>query len=84
VVTIELSPAFTGEIGFQSGEASMVVPASLPPKQGVTLQVTSSLICGNGEGDPGRFNEWSGRVTLTTSAGVFMVTVADRMRVNIP
>jgi hypothetical protein len=84
VVTIELSPAFTGEIGFQSGEASMVVPASLPPKQGVTLQITSSLICGNGEGDPGRFNEWSGRVTLTTSAGVFMVTVADRMRVNIP
>ena len=42
------------------------------------------LICNNGPGDPGRFNEWSGRVTFTTSAGVFTVETADRLRVNIP
>jgi hypothetical protein len=82
--TIEASPGFPGEVGFRSGEASTVVPSSIPAKQNVTLEVTSSLICGNGEGDPGRFNEWSGSVTFTTPVGVFMVATADRMRVNLP
>ena len=84
VVTIEVSPAFPGEIGFPSSQTSTVVPSALPAKQNVTLEISSFLICGNGEGDPGRFNEWSGRVTLTTPAGVAMLTVADRMRVSIP
>jgi putative NIF3 family GTP cyclohydrolase 1 type 2 len=84
VVTIEVSPSFPGEIGFPSSQPSTVVPSSVPAKQNVTLQISSYLICGNGEGDPGRFNEWSGRVTLTTSAGVVMLNVADRMRVSIP
>jgi hypothetical protein len=83
-MTIEVSPGFPGEIGFRSGEASTVVPSSIPAKQNVTLQVTSSLICGNGEGDPGRFNEWSARVTFTTPLGVFGIDVSDRMRVNLP
>jgi putative NIF3 family GTP cyclohydrolase 1 type 2 len=84
VVTIEVSPSFPGEIGFPSSQASTVVPSSVPAKQNVTLQISSFIICGNGEGDPGRFNEWSGRVTLTTPAGVVMLNVADRMRVSIP
>ena len=84
VVTIEASPAFAGEIGFQSSQVTTVVPSSIPAKQSVTLQLSSFLICGNGEGDPGRFNEWSGRVTLTTPVGVFMIDAADRMRVNLP
>jgi hypothetical protein len=82
--TIEASPGFPGEVGFRSGEVSMVVPSSIPAKQNVTLEVTSSLICGNGEGDPGRFNEWSARVTFTTPVGVFGIDVSDRMRVNLP
>jgi len=84
VITIEVSPSFPGEIGFPSSQPSMVVPSSVPAKQSVTLQISSFLICGNGEGDPPRFNEWSGRVTLTTPAGVAMLNVADRMRVSLP
>jgi hypothetical protein len=84
VIRIEASPAFAGEIGFQSSQLTTVVPAAIPAKQSVTLQLSSFLICGNGEGDPGRFNEWSGRVTLTTPVGVFMIDAADRMRVNLP
>jgi len=84
VIRIEASPAFAGEVGFQSSELTTVVPASIPAKQSVTLQLSSFLICGNGEGDPGRFNEWSGRVTFTTPVGVFMIDAADRMRVNLP
>jgi putative NIF3 family GTP cyclohydrolase 1 type 2 len=84
VIRIEASPAFAGEVGFQSSQETTVVPSSIPAKQSVTLQLSSFLICGNGEGDPGRFNEWSGRVTLTTPVGVFMIDAADRMRVNLP
>lgn len=84
VIRIEASPAFAGEIGFQSSQETTVVPSSIPAKQSVTLQLSSFLFCGNGEGDPGRFNEWSGRVTLTTPVGVFMIDAADRMRVNLP
>jgi hypothetical protein len=81
---IEASPGFPGEIGFASSKDTTVVPSSVPAKQNVTLQVSSFLFCGNGEGDIGRFNEWSGNVTFTTPVGVFMIAAADRMRVNLP
>jgi putative NIF3 family GTP cyclohydrolase 1 type 2 len=84
LIRIEASPSFPGEIGFASGQDSTALPSSIPAKQNVTVRVSSFLICGNGEGDPGRFNEWSGRVTFTTPVGVFAVDVSDRMRVNLP
>ena len=84
VITIQASPSFPGEIGFASSQVSTAIPSSIPAKQNVTVEVSSFLICGNGEGDPGRFNEWSGRVTFTTPSGVFAVDVGDRMRVNLP
>jgi hypothetical protein len=81
---IVTSPAAPGEVGFASGQATDVNPKLVASKAHATLQVTTVLICNNGPGDPGRFNEWSGRVTFTTSAGVFTVETADRLRVNIP
>ena len=85
VIRIEASPSFPGEVGFASSQDNpMAIPSLIPAKQNVTVEVTSFLICGNGEGDPGRFNEWSGNVTFTTPVGVFMVATADRMRVNLP
>jgi hypothetical protein len=41
-------------------------------------------MCDNGAGDSPRFNEWSGHVTVTTSADVYTVDTVDRLRVNIP
>jgi len=84
VITIQASPSFPGEVGFASSQVSTAIPSLIPAKQSATVEVTSFLICGNGEGDPGRFNEWSGRVTFTTPVGVFGVDVSDRMRVNLP
>ena len=84
VVTIVTGPPVASEVGFASSRETLVTPSSVPAKQTVTLQVTSFLLCGNGPGDEGRFNEWSGHVTFATPAGVFMVDAADRMRVNIP
>ena len=85
VIRIEASPSFPGEIGFASSQDNpRAIPALIPAKANATVEVTSFLICGNGEGDPGRFNEWSGSLTFTTTAGVFMIATADRMRVNLP
>jgi hypothetical protein len=60
------------------------IPATIATGGRTTVRVDSTLLCDNGPGDSARFNEWSGRVTLTTSAGVFTVETADRLRVNIP
>ena len=81
---IIVTSANTGEVGFASTQATNVSPMVVASKTHATLQVSTVLVCNNGPGDPGRFNEWSGRVTFTTSAGVFTVETADRLRVNIP
>jgi hypothetical protein len=83
VLTI-VNSSIPSEINFGSSQATTVVPSTLPAGQAVTLQVDSFLVCGNGNGDAPRVNEWSGRVTLATAAGVFMVDVADHLHVNIP
>ena len=79
-----VSSTITGEVGFGSNRPTTVAPASMSSRSQATLMVGTTLLCDNGPGDPGRFNEWSGQVTLTTSAGVFTVDTADRLRVNIP
>lgn len=76
--------ADSSEVGFASSQPTTVSPQIVPSKSHATLQVGTHLICNNGTGDPARFNEWSGRVTFNTSAGVFTVETADRLRVNIP
>jgi hypothetical protein len=81
---IIVASADAGEVGFASTQATNVSPMVVASKAHATLQVGTVLICNNGPGDPGRFNEWKGRVTFTTSAGVFTVETADRLRVNIP
>jgi hypothetical protein len=81
---IIVTSANAGEVGFASNQATNVSPNVVAAKAHATLQVSTVLVCNNGPGDPGRFNEWSGRVTFTTSAGVFTVETADRLRVNIP
>jgi hypothetical protein len=71
-------------MGFATNPPATAMPASLPASTAVTLRVDTSPLCQNGAGDASRFNEWSGRLTLTTDAGVFSVETTDRMRVNIP
>lgn len=72
------------EIDFASSSPSQVTPTSLGSRATVQLTVTSSLLCDNGAGDAPRFNEWSGRVTVSTPSGVFALETSDRIRVNIP
>jgi hypothetical protein len=56
----------------------------MPANTSVPLRIDTTLLCGNGVGDEARFNEWSGRLTLTTSSGLVTLETADRLRVNIP
>jgi hypothetical protein len=79
-----VTSAIPGEIGFASNQPATAVPASVPATGAVTVRIDTSLLCQNGAGDASRFNEWTGRLTLTTAAGVFNVETTDRMRVNIP
>ncbi len=80
-VVIEAS-AIPSEIGLASSLPATAAPDTVAAS--TTLTVTSALLCDNAPGNAPRFNEWSGRVTLTTSAGVFPLTAADRLRVNVP
>jgi hypothetical protein len=80
---IIVDSAVPSEIGFASGFATTASPTSVRSgRSTVTLQ--STLLCGNGVGDAPRFNEWQGRVTLTTASGTTTLTTVDRMRVNVP
>ena len=72
------------EIGFGSSFPSAVTPSSIGGNATAPLRVDSTILCDNGVGDAPRFNEWSGRVTLSTSAGAFTVETSDKIRVNIP
>jgi hypothetical protein len=82
VLIIVTSPGVPGEVGFASTAPATVVPATLRP--GTTaLRVQTTLTCSNGAGDAARFNEWKGRVTLTTGTAQTVET-ADTLRVNLP
>jgi hypothetical protein len=76
--------SIASEIGFASSQASTVMPATLGGGARDTVQVQSSLRCGNGEGDPPRINVWKGMVTFSTSAGLFTLDMQDELRINIP
>jgi hypothetical protein len=79
-----VTSAFPGEVGMARNRPATALPASVPAASAATVRIDTSLLCDNGLGDASRFNEWKGQLTLTTSAGVFNVETADRMRVNIP
>lgn len=79
-----VTSAIPGEINFASSRPALATPATVPAGALTTVRVDTTLLCQNGAGDAPRFNEWSGRVTVTTAAGAVTVETADRMRVNIP
>jgi hypothetical protein len=83
VLTIVASPALPGEVGFASSQPATVVPRTFRIGTS-TVRVQTTLTCGNGAGDPLRYNDWKGRVTLTTPDGEHVIETADTMRVNIP
>ena len=84
VLIIKESPAVPGEVGFASNAPASVSPPSVPARTSTSLRVETTLLCGNGVGDEGRFNVWSGKLTLATSAGPVTLDTVDTLRVNIP
>jgi hypothetical protein len=79
-----VSSDIPSEVGQASSFPSTVTPETVGAQSQATLTIASTLLCYNDVGDAPRFNEWSGRATLTTSAGVFVLDAADRLRINIP
>ena len=72
------------EVGQTSNRPVAVTPASLPGQRTTTLRLDSTLLCSNGAGGPSRSNEWTARLTITTSSGTIAGETFDRLRVNIP
>ena len=73
------------EVGLRSpGRPTTVSPGLVSAGGRASLRLETSLLCDNDRGDEPRFNEWSGRITLTTSAGVFTVDTLNRLHVEIP
>jgi hypothetical protein len=83
-VMVIRTSAIPSEIGFASNAPSQISPTSVPAGTSATLRVDSTLTCDNAIGDAPRFNEWSGHLTVTTTAGVVTLDAVDRLRVNIP
>jgi hypothetical protein len=83
-VLIIATSAFPAEVGFASNRLTTAVPPTIPAGQSASVQLDTTLLCDNDDANPFRFNEWSGTITLTTSAGVFTLNAANRLRVNIP
>jgi hypothetical protein len=81
---IIMSSDIPSEVGQASSFPSTVTPETVGAQSQGTLTIASTLLCYNDVGNPPRFNEWSGRATLTTSAGVYVLDTADRLRINIP
>ena len=74
----------TGEIGFSSERPSTAAPNAVAAETRATLRVESTLLCGNGPGDPARSNTWTARISFSTSAGVLNIETMDHMRVDVP
>jgi len=83
-MTIVNSPSFPSEVGLSTTRPSNASPRMVPAGARPSVQVDSTLLCGNFPGDPARFNEWTALVSLTTTAGVFNLETRERLRVNLP
>jgi hypothetical protein len=81
---IVASPVVPSEVGFASSLPTRATPPSLSAGGTVTIRADTTLVCANGTGDAPRFNEWMGRLTVTTPGGAFTLETVDRLRVNIP
>jgi hypothetical protein len=81
---IVASPAVPSEVGFASSMLTRATPSSVAAGATTTIRADTTLICGNGVGDAPRFNEWTGRLTVSTPGGAFTLETVDRLRVNIP
>ena len=69
------------EVGQTSNRPVAFTPSSLPGQRTTTLRLDSTLLCSNGVGGPSRSNEWTARLTITTSSGtVSGETFENRLR----
>jgi hypothetical protein len=85
VTAIIAISAIPSEIGQASSRPSTAAPDAIGAGARATLTISSTLDCDNDPGNAPRFNEWTGRATLTTSSsGARVLEVADRLRVNVP
>jgi hypothetical protein len=87
--TVELvvtaSPVVPSEVGVPSLRPTTgLTPSSVAEGSRVTVRVDTTLLCTNFTGGPSRFQEWTARLSLSTSEGLFRLETSDRLRVELP
>ncbi|HET7293635.1 MAG TPA: tetratricopeptide repeat protein [Vicinamibacteria bacterium] len=83
-MTIVDSPEVPSEVGQSTTQPGTPIPAEVPARTDLGVQVQSALLCTNQPGGVARYNDWTALVTLETSAGSFNLGTTDRLRVNLP
>ena len=85
-MTIVSSPDAPAEVGIMSNRPAAPTPEGVVANNVATVRIDSTLLCSNTLGGPGRFHEWSGRVTLRGLSGLVLTaaTFPPPLRVNLP
>ena len=85
-MTIVSSPDAPAEVGIMSNRPAAPTPEGVVANNVATVRIDSTLLCSNALGGPGRFHEWSGRVTLRGLSGLVLTaaTFPPPLRVNLP
>lgn len=78
------SPAVPSEVGQSTTQPGAAIPASVPARTNLLMQIQSELRCTNQSTSAPRNNFWTALVTLETSAGSFNLDTANRLEVNLP
>lgn len=80
------SPAIPAEIGFASTRETNVTPTLVAAGTLSTLTAESTLLCTNGTGGPGRYNDWQAQIRLSSRTGEVLTasTTGEPFRVFLP
>lgn len=83
---IVASPDVPAEVGFLSNRSATPTPDRVLAGTTATIRVDTTLLCGNVQGGPLRYNEWRARVTLRNAQGgaVSATTQPPNFRVDLP
>jgi hypothetical protein len=83
-MTIVESSAVPSEVGQSTTQPGTAIPASVPARTSLSVDVQSALLCTNQPNSAARSNFWTALVTLETSAGSFNLGTANPLEVNLP
>jgi hypothetical protein len=83
---IVASPELPAEVNFVSTRPAAATPTRVEAGTTATIRADSTLLCTNGQGGPGRYNDWQARITTTGTSGEVLTvsTSGTPFRISLP